>query len=104
LPISTAAFATAGASKKRSISEIGVAVPVGALRLAASYYMGALDTKTAEASATVKTDLTGYQAAALYSMSKRTNLYAVYGSAKSAPTGSAATTVVDYGVGVRHTF
>jgi len=104
LPISTAAFATAGASKKRSISEIGVAVPVGALRLAASYYMGALDTKTSEASATVKTDLTGYQAAALYSMSKRTNLYAVYGSAKSAPDGSAATTVVDYGIGVRHTF
>jgi len=104
LPISTAAFATAGASKKRSISEIGVAVPVGALRLAASYYMGALDTKTSETSATVKTDLTGYQAAALYSMSKRTNLYAVYGSAKSAPDGSAATTVVDYGIGVRHTF
>jgi len=104
LPISTAAFATAGASKKRSISEIGVAVPVGALRLAASLYMGALDTKTSESSATVKTDLTGYQAAALYSMSKRTNLYAVYGSAKSAPDGSAATTVVDYGIGVRHTF
>jgi len=104
LPISTAAFATAGASKKRSISEIGVAVPVGALRLAASLYMGALDTKTSESSATVKTDLTGYQAAALYSMSKRTNLYAVYGSAKSAPDGSAATTVVDYGIGIRHTF
>jgi predicted porin len=103
-PFSTAAFTSAGASKKRSISEIGVAVPVGALRLAASYYMGALDTKTSETSATVKTDLTGYQAAALYSMSKRTNLYAVYGSAKSAPDGSAATTVVDYGIGVRHTF
>ncbi len=104
LPISTAAFATAGASNKRSISEIGVAVPVGALRLAGSYYMGARDAKTSEAGAVTKTDLTGYQAAALYSLSKRTNLYAVYGSAKSAPDGSAATTVVDYGVGVRHTF
>ncbi len=103
-PISTATLATAGASNKRSISEIGVAVPVGALRLAASYYMGAKDAKTSEAGAVTKTDLTGYQAAALYSLSKRTNLYAVYGSAKSAPDGSAATTVNDYGIGVRHSF
>jgi len=103
-PITSAAFATAGASNKRNVSEIGVAVPMGAWRFAASYYMGTRDNKTEEAGAVTKTDLTGYQAAALYSMSKRTNLYAVYGSTKSAPAGSAATTVGDYGVGVRHTF
>ena len=74
------------------------------MRLAGSYYMGALDTTTTDGGAVVKTDLTGYQAAALYSLSKRTNLYAVYGSAKSAPSNAAATTTVDYGVGVRHTF
>jgi predicted porin len=66
--------------------------------------MGARDAKASESAATIKTDLTGYQAAALYNLSKRTNLYAVYGSAKSAPAGSATTTVNDYGVGVRHTF
>ena len=104
LPISTAAFATAGASNKRNVSEIGVAVPMGALRLAGSYYMGTRDNKTSETGAVTKTDLTGYQAAALYSLSKRTNLYAVYGATKTAPAGSAATNVADYGVGVRHTF
>ncbi len=102
--IQTAAFATAGYSNKRSISEIGVAVPTGAWRFAASYYMGASDVKASEDAATVKTDLTGYQAAALYNLSKRTNLYAVYGSTKAAPAGSTTVTVVDYGIGVRHTF
>jgi predicted porin len=77
---------------------------MGALRLAGSYYMGTRDNKTEEAGAVTKTDLTGYQAAALYSLSKRTNLYAVYGATKTAPAGSAATNVADYGVGVRHTF
>jgi len=104
VPIQTSAFGTAGVSNKRSISEIGVAVPTGAWRFAASYYMGARDAKASEAAATIKTNLTGYQAAALYNLSKRTNLYAVYGSAKSAIDNSTTTTVNDYGVGVRHTF
>jgi predicted porin len=104
LPIQNAAFGAAGVSNKRSISEIGVAVPTGAWRFAASYYMGARDAKANEAAATIKTNLTGYQAAALYNLSKRTNLYAVYGSAKSAIDNSSTTTVNDYGVGVRHTF
>jgi len=103
-PTTSAPYATAGASNKRSISEIGVAVPVGALRLAASFYIGASEAKTSEAGAVTKTDLTGYQAAALYSLSKRTNLYAVYGTTKVSPPTGAATTVGDMGVGVRHSF
>ena len=101
-PFSTVAFQT-GASNKRNVSEIGVAVPVGALRLAGSYYMGTRENKTTETGAVAKSDLTGYQAAALYSLSKRTNLYAVYGATKS-DTAGVATNVADYGIGVRHSF
>ena len=104
LPIQNVTFATAGASNKRSVSEIGVAVPTGAFRFAASYYMGTRDAKTSEAGAVTKSSLTGYQAAALYNLSKRTNLYAVYGSAKLAIDNSTTTTVNDMGVGIRHTF
>jgi predicted porin len=104
LPVQNVTFATAGASNKRTVSEIGVAVPTGAFRFAASYYMGTRDAKTSEAGAVTKSNLTGYQAAALYNLSKRTNLYAVYGSSKLAIDNSSTTTVNDYGVGVRHTF
>jgi len=101
-PFSTVAFQT-GALNKRNVSEIGVAVPVGALRLAGSYYMGTRENQTSATGAVAKSDLTGYQAAALYSLSKRTNLYAVYGATKS-DTAGVATNVADYGVGVRHSF
>jgi predicted porin len=101
-PFSTVAFQT-GALNKRNVSEIGVAVPVGALRLAGSYYMGTRENQTSATGAVAKSDLTGYQAAALYSLSKRTNLYAVYGATKS-DTAGVATNVADYGIGVRHSF
>jgi len=98
-PTTSAPFATAGALNKRSISEIGVAVPVGALRLAASFYIGASEAKTSEAGAVTKTDLTGYQAAVLYSLSKRTNLYAVYGATKASPPTPISLTLVATPVG-----
>jgi len=48
---------------------------------------------------------TGYQAGAMYSMSKRTNLYAVYGYQKSEnKTSTASIEAREVGVGILHTF
>jgi len=48
---------------------------------------------------------TGYQAGAMYSMSKRTNLYAVYGYQKSEnKTSTASVEGREVGVGILHTF
>jgi len=58
------------------------------------------------ASATTTTaDFTGYQLGTNYLLSKRTNLYAIFGSTQSSTNGSiAAEGGSSYGVGVRHTF
>lgn len=50
-------------------------------------------------------DFTGYQVGANYWLSKRTNMYAIFGSTQSSTNGSiAAEGGSSYGVGVRHTF
>jgi len=50
-------------------------------------------------------DFTGYQVGANYWLSKRTNMYAIFGSTQSSTNGSiAAEGASSYGIGVRHTF
>ena len=50
-------------------------------------------------------DFTGYQLGTNYWLSKRTNMYAIFGSTQSSTNGSiAAEGGSSYGVGVRHTF
>jgi hypothetical protein len=52
-------------------------------------------------------NITGYQLGSNYWMSKRTNLYAIYGANNTSNTSSAAigaANVSQYSVGVRHTF
>jgi predicted porin len=50
-------------------------------------------------------DFTGYQLGSNYWLSKRTNMYAIFGSTQSSTNGSiAAEGASSYGVGVRHTF
>jgi len=52
-----------------------------------------------------KADFTGYQLGSNYWLSKRTNMYAIFGSTQSSTNGAiAAEGASSYGVGVRHTF
>ena len=49
-------------------------------------------------------NITGYQAGANYWMSKRTNLYAIYGQAGTSSTTAGSANINNYAAGVRHTF
>ena len=49
-------------------------------------------------------NLTGYQVGSNYYMSKRTNLYAIYGANNTSSTSSGSLNASQYSVGVRHTF
>jgi predicted porin len=49
-------------------------------------------------------NLTGYQVGSNYWMSKRTNLYAIYGANNTSSTSSGSLNASQYSVGVRHTF
>jgi predicted porin len=102
-PISTAAF-QAGALAERKATEIGVAIPMGKWRLAASYYDGENNSRTTSSGALTQRDVSGYQLAGLYSLSKRTTVYAVYGYGESKPTSGAKSDITDMGVGIRHSF
>jgi predicted porin len=95
----------AGAKYDSKAHEIGVRVPVGALALQASYYDASRTWKDAGDKATLDQD--GYQLAALYSMSKRTTLYAVYGTQDWKGKKDIKNVKVDndqFGIGVRHSF
>jgi len=89
---------------KRSIYELGVSVPVGALVFNASAMTGDY---TPVENAT-KGNVVGMQFGALYNLSKRTMAYGVYGQDKVS--GLATTNVYEaverknFGIGVRHTF
>jgi len=62
---------------------------------------GAVGTNTNPGTA----DFTGYQLGTNYILSKRTNLYALFGSTQSSTNGSiAAEGGSSYGLGLRHTF
>ena len=49
-------------------------------------------------------NITGYQAGANYWMSKRTNLYAIYGQNQTSSTTNGSYNVNQYSLGIRHTF
>jgi len=85
--------------------EIGVRVPMGALALQASYYDASRTWKNLGDKYTFDQD--GIQLAALYNLSKRTMLYAVYGTQDWKGKKELKGTKVDndqFGIGVRHSF
>ncbi len=49
-------------------------------------------------------DFTGYQVGSNYYLSKRTNLYAIFGSTQTSSTSAGAFSQNNYAMGVRHTF
>jgi predicted porin len=83
-------------SDKKEATQVGIRYPFGAISTFASY---GTQTNTAAGAAAVKS--TGYQAGAMYNFSKRTGLYAAYGSNKN-DTGNAK--LSELAIGVRHSF
>ena len=84
------------------VNEIGVRVPVGKTLLWASYMDG--ERKWAS---NAEYDQKGYQLGASYSLSKRTNLYAIYGDQELKGKSSASANKLTedaMAIGVRHTF
>jgi len=82
---------------------VGLNAPVGNTNLLVAYSSGTDD------SSVQKTDKSGFQVGAVYNFSKRTNVYAVYGSGKadSVTLGTSTNRKVDEtgtAIGVRHTF
>ena len=57
------------------------------------------------AGAATETSVDGYQFQAIHSLSKRTNVYAIYGDDESQAEGAAAKATRDgFAIGVRHSF
>jgi len=82
---------------------VGLNAPLGKTNLLVAYSSGTDD------SSVQKTDKSGFQVGAVYNFSKRTNVYAVYGSGKadSVALGTSTNRKVDEtgtAIGVRHTF
>ena len=69
-----------------------------ATTLIASYYRG-----DSEVGST-KSDIDGYQLGAVYSLSKRTKLYALYGNAESDTNSLNNSETTNFALGVRHDF
>lgn len=96
--------AAAAANRLSSLKgwELGVKVPVGAVTLIGSYY----DTKEDYSASNVDVDRDGFQLGAMYSFSKRTTAYALYGSADSKAGGAslASAKADQFAVGLRHDF
>ena len=85
---------------KENAYALGVRVPVGAATAFASYTTGGMTS-----AANIDTKMTGYQAGALYALSKRTDLYALYGAGKKKADNVAnESTSQGMALGVRHTF
>lgn len=88
----------------RSVSELGLSFPMGAVTLNGSYLNGSYKANPTSN----KSDLSGYQLAALYNLSKRTMAYAVYGSetTEGGTLGVGVTKIErsNFGVGIRHMF
>lgn len=98
-------YTTATAADKTEFKDttVGAQIPMGNAMLIASYGTGSDDRADQE------TSKRGYQLGAVYNLSKRTNLYAIYGSgsAKSETTGTTTNQKVNetgYAFGIRHTF
>ena len=82
---------------------VGVNAPVGNANLLLAYSSGTDD------SAVQKTDKSGFQVGAVYNLSKRTNVYAVYGTGKAESatlgnTTNSKSVASGTAIGVRHTF
>lgn len=84
-------------SAKKAANQVGVRYPFGAVDTFLTY--GTAKDNTTVGSADVKS--TAYQAGAIYNLSKRTGVYAAYGSTK-AETGPVKNS--ELAVGVRHSF
>ena len=91
---------TAANELKRTDNTLGVAVPLGTITLLGQYGTG-----TQKAVGTADDKLKGLQLGAVYTLSKRTNVYAVYGDGenKDGATGRKATDEV-WALGLRHSF
>jgi predicted porin len=78
----------------------GVSVPLGQTVLMASYSDGK------DSSTSSSTDKSGYQIGAVHNLSKRTNVYAVYGDGELSSTNGTNSKITQSGVaiGVRHSF
>jgi predicted porin len=110
-------YVGAGVTKNKSDQsmsgwELGVHVPVTAqITIAATYYDATIDWKTNTAGVVAKGDIdnNGYQLAGLYSLSKRTTAYIMYGSEDSELNTKASTAKQDadaynFAVGLKHSF
>jgi predicted porin len=95
-------YETATANSKIDFKDttVGVSVPFGQTNLIASYSDGE------DQSSTIKTDKKGYQVGVVHNMSKRTNVYAAYGSGEATPSSGTNSKIKEDGiaVGVRHSF
>ncbi|MCB1961466.1 MAG: porin, partial [Rhodocyclaceae bacterium] len=80
------------------VIEIGVNAPVGPVVLVASYYDGEKEVGT------TKTDVDGFQLGALYPLSKRTTLYALYGNKDEETNSANNSELTHFALGVRHDF
>jgi predicted porin len=86
---------------KAEETTVGVRVPVGKWTLVAQYAEG----ESNAAGNATKTDYEGYQLHAIYNLSKRTNVYALYGDDESKVDGATSKASRDgFAVGVRHSF
>jgi len=94
---------------KRTAEEVGVAAPYGNFLIRAKYGMGSSNMSSATTLATSSItassfNFRGYQAGVDYNMSKRTNLYAIYGRASGDLSATTTYSANQTAVGVRHTF
>ena len=85
---------------KIKLATVGATIPLGSTSLFASYSDGSDE---GNGTAAEDADLTGYQVGAVYSLSKRTNLYAIYGSQDIEIT-AADVKQSGFAIGIRHSF
>jgi len=94
---------------KRTASEFGVSAPYGSFLFRAKYGVGSSNMSSATTLSTSSItansfNFRGYQAGVDYNMSKRTNLYAIYGRASGDLTATTNYSANQTAIGVRHTF
>jgi len=94
---------TAGSKIDFEDTTVGIQVPMGSITFMAIYSDGD------DSSTTQNTDKKGYQLGLIYNLSKRTNIYGVYGNgeAKSETLGTTTNKKVEesaFAIGVRHSF
>jgi len=94
---------------KRNAAEAGLAVPYGNFLIRAKYGIGSSNMSSTTAMSTTSItgssfNFRGYQAGVDYNMSKRTNLYAIYGRASGDLTATTTYSANQTAIGVRHTF